>query len=161
MNNSDLFAILFVGFFALIYLLIIVALYVVNSYFMMRLFKKAHVEAWKAWVPVVNIWKFLELGGYQGALSLLIIGALIPLLGLVATVILVVFECMAAYQIGLKLRKESVWVVLYVFASTIWLGIVGLDRSVWDDSLGKPALGIEKPPTSGYYTQYPGTNYPA
>jgi len=48
-----------------------VAAYVLMAVFYMKLFAKANVPAWKAWVPVVNVWKFLELGGYHGAISLL------------------------------------------------------------------------------------------
>lgn len=40
--------------------------YVLQSIFMMQLFKKAKVARWKAWVPVVNSWTFLQIGGQKG-----------------------------------------------------------------------------------------------
>jgi hypothetical protein len=42
----------------------------------MKLFKKANVAAWKAWVPFVNIWTFLQLGGQKGAWTFGLIGAI-------------------------------------------------------------------------------------
>jgi hypothetical protein len=108
----------------------------------MKLFAKANVSAWKAWVPFVNTWKLLNLGGYSGAIILF---NLIPIVG---NIIYFVFACLAAYNIGLKLEKEGVWVVLYVFITIIWTGILGLDNSKWNDSLGRPARGSEVPPSS-------------
>jgi hypothetical protein len=131
----------------LISLVIVIGFYVVCAIFYMKLFAKANVPAWKAWVPVVNGWKFLELGGYPGALALLAFAGIIPFIGWIGSIVALVFYCMAAYQIGLKLSKDGVWVVLYIFLSIVWLGIVALDRSTWNDSLGKPAHGPEVPPS--------------
>ncbi|MDR1088049.1 MAG: DUF5684 domain-containing protein [Coriobacteriales bacterium] len=131
----------------LIVIVILIVFYVVCAIFYMKLFAKANVPAWKAWVPVVNSWKFLELGGYPGALCLLSLAGFIPFIGWAGEIVALVFFCLAAYQIGLKLSKDGVWVVLYIFLSIVWLGIVALDRSTWNDSLGKPARGPERPPT--------------
>jgi hypothetical protein len=144
------------------------------SFFMMRLFKKANVEAWKAWVPIANYWTFFKLGGYPGALSLLTYSSLVVYsffviyynifggffddlalflfigLTLSGSILYAVFLCMAAYQIGRKLYKDGVMVLLFVFLSPVWMGICGLDRSVWDDSRGRPSL-IPGTPTSGGY----------
>ena len=57
-------------------ILLCVALYVVQAIFTMKLFKKANVAAWKAWVPFVNIWAFLQIGGQKGAWTL---GAIIAI----------------------------------------------------------------------------------
>ncbi|MDR2524551.1 MAG: DUF5684 domain-containing protein [Candidatus Nomurabacteria bacterium] len=147
-------------------LIIAIGAYVLVSIFIMKLFKKAGVKPWIAWVPVYNQWKFLQIGGYPGGLVFLavggvilyiigmvlmfigslgakqlmvfaILGVLFMCLTFVACVIATVFQCMAAYQIGKKLGKEGAWVVLYIFCSTIWMGICGLDSSKWDDSKGK------------------------
>ncbi|MCL2530250.1 MAG: DUF5684 domain-containing protein [Coriobacteriia bacterium] len=171
------------------YAFIALAIYVVTAIFYMKLFKKANAKAWKAWVPFVNTWKFLELGGYPGALVLLLIlgvvmngiylvlsfgtmfsldydallygdttslaswvGTLMGLsilsmIGGLVSIVAAVFCCMSAYQIGRKLGKDGAWVVLYIFLSIIWLGIVALDKSVWNDSLGRKARGPERPPS--------------
>ena len=40
--------------------------YVINSFLLSRIFKKAGVEQWKAWVPIYNVWIMLELGNQKG-----------------------------------------------------------------------------------------------
>jgi len=124
-----------------------IVVYVVIAIFNMKLFAKANVPAWKAWVPIVNSWKFLELGGYPGALCLLNFAAIIPCIGFAGSIIATVFMCMAAYQISLKLGKDGSWVVLYIFLSVVWLGIMAFNNAVWNDSLAKPARGPERPPS--------------
>lgn len=131
----------------LVSLCIGIILYVITAIFFMKLFAKANVPAWKAWVPFVNTWKFFELGGYHGALSLLLYSSVIPFLGWISGAFGVVLFCMAAYQIGLKNGKSGSWVVLFIFLEIVWAGILGLGSSTWNDSLGKPALGLERPPS--------------
>ena len=147
-DNITTAILLFIG---LIFAIIFLIAYIITAIFMMKLFAKANVPAWKAWVPFVNFWKFLELGGYHGATSLLFVAGLIPLVGLVTIPIGYVLTCLAAYQISLKLGKDGAWVVLYIFFSIIWLGILGLNSSMWNDSLGRPARGLEQPPSWPIY----------
>ena len=125
--------------------------YVVYALFLMKLFAKAHVPAWKAWVPFVNNWKFMELGGYQGAISLLFLAAFIPCVGWIASLVCYVYSCMAAYQISLKNGKDGAWVVLFIFLPIVWVGILGLGKSLWNENLGKPAYGPERPPAWPLY----------
>jgi hypothetical protein len=130
--------------FIVFFLILAAGIYVVNAIFLGKIFKKAGVESWIAWVPFYNSWKFLELGGYQGWIAIL---AIIPYAGIVTTV----FMCMAAYQIGLKLRKDSAWVVLYIFLTLVWIIILAVDDSFWDDAYGKPSIAKEPVPTSRMY----------
>jgi hypothetical protein len=69
--------------------IICLAVYVVTAIFMMKLFNKAKVAAWKAWVPFVNTWAFLQLGGQKGAWALGAILA-IPIMVIVSIVIPIV-----------------------------------------------------------------------
>ena len=151
--------------FTFVMLFFVLAFYVVYSIFLMKIFAKANVPAWKAWVPYVNSWKFLELGGYPGAFCLFALGGFIPYLGILVSLVAAVFLCMAAYQISLKLGKDGAWVVLYIFLSPVWAGIMAFNNAQWNDCLAKPALGPERPPswppygggtppTGGYYYHY-------
>ena len=153
---------------------ILVLGYVLPALFTMRIFKKAGVKPWIAWVPFYNQWKFLQIGGYNGALIFILVGGLIlyivgfvlMMLGggsadsyyggmnwalfgtgillifvmLAAVIVYTVFQCLAAYQIGKKLGKDGTYVLLYIFFSIIWMGILGFDKSKWDDSKGKKSL---------------------
>jgi hypothetical protein len=47
-------------------------IYYVIAPFYVLLFKKANTPTWKAWVPFVREWKFLELGGIAGWISLVV-----------------------------------------------------------------------------------------
>src|SRR5262245_17251824 len=53
--------------------------YVVTALCLSRIFKKAGVEPWKAWVPVYNTWTMLEIGGQQGFWAVLM---LIPVINI-------------------------------------------------------------------------------
>jgi hypothetical protein len=153
-DTGAIFALLaaMVGFF----LLIAVIVYVVGSFFMMKLFDKAGVQGrWRAWVPVYNTMVFFKLGdlspwlvlyGVGGAIVLSWIPVLQIFSGL-ASLALAVFAAIAAYRVGLKLQKEGVWVVLYILLPLVWLGILAFDRSRWNPAVppaswaGNPFLG--------------------
>lgn len=114
--------------------------YVLGSLFLMKIFDKAGVEGkWRAWVPVYNAMIFFKLGdlspwlvlyGIAGAALLSWIG-----IGYAFSLALGVFSAIAAWRIGLKLQKDAVWVVLYVFLSIVWLGINAFDKSRWNPNI--------------------------
>lgn len=105
--------------------------YVVQAIFLGMIFKKAGVESWKAWVPLYNVWVFLELGGQKGWISLLFLLAWVPVLGIIPAIVAFVFTCVAAYRIGLNLGKEGVFVLLYIFVTIVWLIWLAVDKSTW------------------------------
>ena len=109
---------LFVSLFAL-------AIYIFSSIAMMKLFKKAGVEQWAAWVPFYNLWKLLEMGKFNGALVLLM---LIPGIG---SFIVAVISSIAAYRIGLNFNRSGAFVLLYIFLTPIWLAVLGFGKDKW------------------------------
>lgn len=114
-----------IGFMLTFFFLFVVACYVVYSFLLSRIFKKAGVPQWAAWVPVYNSWKMLELGGQQGFWAVL---ALIPIVNIVSAV----FMYIAMYHIGRKLGKENWFVLLAIFLPVVWLIWLGFDDSKWD-----------------------------
>lgn len=98
--------------------------YVINAFLLGRIFKKAGVEQWKAWVPIYNTWITFELGGQKGWMALLL---LVPVVNIVA----VIFYFIAAYYIGLKFGKEGVFVLLAIFLPIVWLAWLAFDKSTW------------------------------
>ncbi|MDB5165746.1 MAG: hypothetical protein JWM00_636 [Candidatus Saccharibacteria bacterium] len=106
-------------------------LYIVFSIFTAKIFQKAGEAAWKAWVPVLNSWVFLELGGQKGWIALLSLLAIIPFIGWIGSIIALVFMAIAAYRIGLNLQKEGWFVLLYVLVSPVWLIWLAVDSSKW------------------------------
>jgi hypothetical protein len=114
-------------------LVLSVAFYVINAILLGRIFNKAGVPGWKAWVPVYNGWTLLELGGQQGFWAVL---ALIPVVNIVAAV----FMYIAMYNIGLKLGKEGAFVLLAIFLPIVWLVWLAVDSSTWE----KPKVSAKK-----------------
>lgn len=117
--------------------------YVVVALLTGRIFKKAGIPSWIAWVPFYNQWKMLELGGQQGFWAVL---AIIPLVQYAS----IVFMFIAMYNIGLKLGKSGSFVLWAIFFPYVWYIWLAVDQSTWNDSLGKPSLAIEHqtPPTA-------------
>src|ERR1700712_3266849 len=99
-----------VGLFTLV---LAAAFYVLMSIALSRFFRKVGVEPWIAWVPIYNNWKWLEVGGQQGWLSLL---SLIPY-GSIATS---VFLYIGMYRTGFAFRKDGGFLVLGIFLPFVW-----------------------------------------
>ena len=132
-------------------LIISIGVYVLTSIAKMKLFKKAGLPGWKAWVPFYRNWLFLELGGYNGALIFL---AFVPFFGVIA---LFVAMCLAANEISKKLNKSDIFILFPLGVITggittiIWYCIAGFGKSTWNDSLGKESLA--KGTILGYATE--------
>lgn len=123
------------------YWLFLLAAYVITGIFLGKIFKKAGVESWIAWVPFYNSWKMFQIGGQQGYWTLF---AFIPLLGVIPVL---VFYVMAALNIGRKLGKSDMYVVLALFLSPVWMILLGTDKAAWDESKGAPRKdGVATPP---------------
>ncbi|MBF4634369.1 hypothetical protein ITJ38_08145 [Agreia pratensis] len=118
--------------FTAFYVVLIVGIYVVSSWFLSKIFVKAGEPAWKGWVPVYNSWTFLELGGQAGWWALV---AFVPVVNIASSV----FICIAAYNIGLRFGKTGVWLILYILVPYVWWGIFAFNASVWNP---QPIAGI-------------------
>jgi hypothetical protein len=123
-------AILFFYFFA------IAIAYVVNAIFLGLIFKKAGVPQWVAWVPFYSTWKMLEIGGQQGFWAVLTI---LPFVNIVSVIMMFI----AMYNIGLKLGKSGVFVLLAIFLPIVWLIWLAVDHSVWNNTVGAPSKAVE------------------
>lgn len=115
------------GIFFVFMLIFVIAAYVINAFLLSRIFKKAGVEQWIAWVPVYNSWKLLEIGGQPGWWAIL---AFVPFVNIAA----VIFMYIAMYHIGLKLQKEGWFVLLAIFVPTVWMIWLAFDSSKWNEA---------------------------
>lgn len=114
------------------FLLIAIVSYAITAWLLGRIFKKAGVPQWAAWVPVYNTWKLLEIGGQQGFWAVL---ALIPFVNIVS----LIFIYIAMYQVGKKLGKEDWFVLFAIFLPIVWLVWLAFDDSKWPKSSAQPA----------------------
>lgn len=106
--------------------------YVINAWFMGKVFNKLGIKAWRAWVPIYGQWVFLEAGGFKGYLILIGLLTGIPFLGFFASIAVAVILTMAAYRIGTGFHKGAGWTVLYFFLPIVWYGILGLNKEQYD-----------------------------
>lgn len=114
-----------------LYFAIFAVIYVFIAVCTGRIFKKAGVPYWQAWVPFLNAWRMLELGGQQGFWAVL---AVIPIVNIVSTI----FMFIAMYYIGKKLGKGDAFILLAIFLPVVWYPWLAFDHSTWDESQGAP-----------------------
>lgn len=136
------------------YIIVALATYVISSFLLGRIFKKAGAEQWIAWVPVYNYWKMLEIGGQKGFWAILMF---VP----IANIAALVFIVMAALEIGKKLGKSSAFVLLYIFATVVWLAWLAFDSSTWqggvavDQQQPQPYPPVAEPQAQAYQPTQP------
>jgi hypothetical protein len=115
------FWIVFIAAFAIVFgitLVFALALYALNAFALMSLFRKVGVAPWIGWVPYYNTWTVLELGGQPGPLALL---SIVPY----GNYVVLVFLAMANYRTDIAFRKDSSWVVLAIFLPFVWAFLLG------------------------------------
>ncbi|TFD32233.1 DUF5684 domain-containing protein [Cryobacterium cryoconiti] len=102
-----------------------IAVYVVTALGLSRMFGKADLEGWRAWVPVLNTITFLQLGGYP---ALWVIALLIPGVNIVGAVIL----CLALNNINRGFGRSGGFTVLGILVSPVWVLILGFGKDTWN-----------------------------
>jgi hypothetical protein len=154
MDNSQGAA--FVGLLLAIYVVAIVGVllinYVLYGIALMLFFRKVGVEDWIAWVPYYRYWKWLEVGGQNGAFVLF---SLIPY-GIYATL---VFLFIGMWRTGRAFGKDAGLLVLGIFFPFVWLFVLSARSEVyhpeWLAAYGYP------PPRAGFGSAPPQTHYPS
>jgi hypothetical protein len=135
----------FVGFLLAIYVVTIVGVLLVNYVLygiaLMLFFGKVGVEPWIAWVPYYRYWKWLEVGGQNGAFVLF---SLIPY-GSIATF---VFLYIGMWRTGRAFGKDAGMLVLGIFLPFVWLFVLASRNEVYRPEW-LPAYGYP-PPRAGF-----------
>jgi len=105
------------------------------------LFRKTGIPSWKAWVPFLQTWTLLRLGGQSGNWVWL---GLVPFGNVVSSI----FVYIGMYRIGIAFRKESGMLVLGMFLPFVWAFILGgRDEQYAPELLAKHGY---QPPLEGY-----------
>ena len=110
----------------LIILVIAVVSYLIMALSLMKIFKKADVKPWAAWVPFYNSWKMLEIGGQSGVWVTL---SVVPVVSIIYTV----YTYIAMYHIGKKLEKNGAFMLFGLFLPIVWCIWLAVDNSTWHD----------------------------
>ena len=144
------FWIVFIAAFAIVFgitLVFALALYALNAFALMSLFRKVGVAPWIGWVPYYNTWTVLELGGQPGPLALL---SIVPY----GNYVVLVFLAMANYRTDIAFRKDSSWVVLAIFLPFVWAFLLGRAEERYQPELitaagyPPPRVGFGAPPAA-------------
>jgi len=182
-DNSSLNTDYWIGFitiFFAIFFIILLITYVINSIFLSKVFKKAGVPGYIAWIPIWNYWQLFELGGQKGYLSLLIVASSIisnlynnlgyaaMLVGGTLSIAYVVFFVISIKNIGNNFGKSNAFTIVGFFFFAIWAGILALDKSTWNGYTQEPTLSstlannlksqYNNNSNSQQYSQQPSTN---
>lgn len=112
----------------LVSILTLVIVYIITAIFLGKIFTKAGLAAWPAWVPIYNTWKLLEIGGQPGFWAPL--GLITPI-----NIVTTVFTYIAMYHVGKKLGKSGTFVLLGIFLPIVWVIWLGSDKSTWNEGL--------------------------
>ncbi|WP_375385803.1 DUF5684 domain-containing protein [uncultured Microbacterium sp.] len=115
-----------------------IVLYVWIALALSALFRKVGTPSWQAWVPFLNLFVVLELGGIVGWFVLV---AVVPVVGTLALWVLVV---LAAHRINAGFGYRSGMTVLAALLFPVWATVLGFGSARW---LGAPAhaAGVQTP----------------
>ena len=122
---------------AVVAVIVAIALYIYTAIALSKMFKKAGINGWIAWVPFYNSWKFFEMGNFHGALSLISLGSSIPVIGIIPTLASLVLVILAMNNIGKGFGKKGSFTVLGVLLPVIWFGILGFGKDKWSGKMYK------------------------
>ena len=101
----------------------VAAVYVWTSLALSGVFRKTGEEPWKAWVPILNTWTVLTLGGQAGWWAVL---ALVPIVNIVSVVMLVI----AIDAITKRFGYGVGFTVLGFFFYPVWASILAWGPAV-------------------------------
>lgn len=119
----------------LITALLSLALYVWTALALSAVFRKSGEEAWKAWVPFLNLAVLLRLGGMSPWFLLLLV---VPVLGqLVVWVVLVI----ACFRVNVAFGHGAGLTVVAALLFPVWASILGFGPARW--------LGADRAPAHG------------
>jgi hypothetical protein len=137
-----------IGFLVLIYGIVFGAIllgllinYVLYGIALSMFFRKVGVESWIAWVPYYRYWKWLEVGGFQGAYALF---GIIPYGGIATSVFLYI----GMWHTGKAFGKDAGMLVLGIFLPFVWLFVLASEHEVYRPEL--IAAAGYPPPRAGF-----------
>lgn len=122
---------LFMGTMAVTMVIMSLILYVVVAIGMMKVFEKAGKPAWAAWVPVYNYWIWFEVAGMPGALSLIVIGVIIPILNFLILPAFGIIYIISHFKMATAFGQGPGFAVGLWFLNPIFIMILGFGKSTY------------------------------
>ena len=130
-SSNDVFSILSktLGGFFVLFLIITIALIVLQIIANWKIFTKAGEKGWKSIIPFYNIAILYKISNMSPWLVLVYIGTLIPILNIFAAIALYVFNLYQKINLAKGFKKETGFTVGMIVLPTIYSLILGLDDS--------------------------------
>ena len=126
--------------------LLFVVLYVWTALGLSAVFRKSGEQAWKGWVPILNLVVLLQLGGLSGWFVLIV---LVPIIGPLVLWALLIVAC---YRINVAFGHGAGLTVVAALLLPVWASILGFGPARWlgaDTMAGPRRPGIRTAPYGG------------
>lgn len=120
----------------MVYMVIILAIAIVQIIAMWKVFSKAGEKGWKAIIPIYNIVILFKISGLSPWLVLVYLAAIIPFIGWIA---LIALNAVLAYKLAKSFGKDSGWAVGLYFLAPIFYMILGFGKSEYVGPGGESA----------------------
>lgn len=118
----------------MVYLVIILAIAVVQIIAMWKIFTKAGEKGWKAIVPIYNFVILFKISGLSPWLIFVYFAAIIPFVGWIAPIAL---NAVLSYKLAKSFGKDGGWAVGLYFLAPIFYMILGFGHSEYVGPAGE------------------------
>lgn len=115
-----------------------IAVGVIETIALWKVFKKAGRHGWEAIIPFYNTWTLFEISGYRGSI---IFFGFIPYAG---PIILLVFGIKAAISLAQKFHKSGGFAALLALVPVVGYCILGFGKDTYEGKLGVQRYPEEK-----------------
>lgn len=110
----------------MVYLVIILAIAVIQIIAMWKIFTKAGEQGWKSIIPIYNVVILFKISGLSPWLILVQLATIIPFIGWIAPIAL---NAVLAYKLAKSFGKDGGWAVGLYFLAPIFYMILAFGKS--------------------------------
>ncbi len=120
----------------MVYLVIVLAIAIVQIIAMWKIFTKAGEKGWKAIVPIYNFVILFKISGLSPWLIFVYFATIIPFIGWIAPIAL---NAVLSYKLAKSFGKDAGWAVGLYFLAPIFYMILGFGKSEYIGPAGETA----------------------
>ena len=121
--------------FLAVVLIICLAIYILSSLGLSKMFKKANQDGWPAWIPIYNTYMLCKITGVNVYWLLIVVGlyflTFIPFVGIVAFAASIYFQVLLAVSTARSFGKSDGYAVGLFFLAPIFYMILGYGNSAY------------------------------
>lgn len=110
----------------MVYLVIILAISIIQIVAMWKLYTKAGEKGWKSIIPIYNLVILFKISGLSPWLIFVYFAAIIPIIGWIAPIALTAYLC---YKLAKSFGKDGAWAVGLYFLAPIFYMVLAFGKS--------------------------------